>query len=109
MLTIQEKQASTRRVGSSSSASNQMNWTRHSPAFDETYLLRTGQLFVARQPMQCVAERPRVERGDGNRIVALHTCFGPKFESDGGVPADFKDSPVQREHLLGCKQDLFLV
>src|SRR5882724_3660639 len=80
-----------------------------SPAFDETYFLRTGQLFVARQPMQCVAKRPRVERGDGNRIVALHTCFGPKFESDGGVPADFKDSPVQREHLLGCKQDLFLV
>ena len=24
-------------------------------------------------------------------------------------PADFKDSPVQREHFLGCKQDLFLV
>ena len=57
-------------------------------AFDNVDLFRTGELLVARHAFQRVAERARIERGDRDRIVALHAFFAAELEPDAGIAAD---------------------
>jgi hypothetical protein len=77
--------------------------------FDQAYLFRASELFVACQPLQCVPKGARVERGDRDWIVTLYTFLGPQLETDRGVLADFRNAPIQREHFFGGEQNLFLV
>src|SRR5260221_10475411 len=78
-------------------------------ALGDTYLLRAGQLFIASQSLQSVPKRLRVERRDGNWIVTLYAFFNSHLESDGGITADFRDSPVKGEQFFSCYEDLFLI
>src|SRR5882762_3413961 len=79
------------------------------PAFGNAYLLRAGQLFVACHSLQSIPKRPRIERGDGNRIVALYPFFSPQLESNGGITADFRNPAVKGEQLFRCDEDFFLI
>src|SRR5882762_3419440 len=54
------------------------------PPFYYTDLLRTGELFVARQPLDGVPKRPRGDRGDLNRVVPLDAILGPQLQPKGG-------------------------
>src|SRR5258708_19537630 len=78
-------------------------------ALGDTYLLRAGQLFIASQSLQSVPKRLRVERRDGNWIVTLYAFFNRHLESNGGIMADFRDSPVKSEQFFSCDEDLFLI
>src|ERR1700730_17422 len=57
------------------------------PALGNANLLRTGQLFVACHSLQSIPKGARIERGHGNRIVALYSLFGPWVKSNGRITA----------------------
>ena len=69
---------------------------------DYTDFLWTGELFVARQPLDSVTKRPRGECGDFNRVVALEALLGPQLQAKAGIVGGFSNSPVKREKLLGA-------
>src|SRR5437588_6634499 len=77
--------------------------------FDETDFLRTGELFVARQPLDRIPKRPGRQPGDFNRVVALNAVLIPQLQAKGRIVACFRNSPVKREELVGAHQDLLLV
>jgi len=52
-------------------------------------------LFVARHAIQRVAERSRVERRDGDGIVALDALLASELEADGRVAAQFINGAIQ--------------
>src|SRR5258708_37487757 len=62
--------------------------------------LWTGELFVARQPLDSVPKRPRGECGDFNRVVALEALLGPQLQAKADIVAGFSNSPVKCEKLV---------
>ena len=61
--------------------------------------------------MRCkgIAKGTRVERRDGDGIVALDAIFGSEFEPNGGIATDFVNRAIESEQLFGGDQDFFLV
>ena len=76
------------------------------PPFDYADLLWTSELFVARQPLDSVPERPRGDRGNLYRIVPLKALLCPQLQAKIRIVAGFGNSSVQREKLFGAHQDL---
>ena len=77
-----------------------------STSFNNAYLFGTRELFVAGNAPDSVAERPRGDRGDLDRVVAFEALLGSKFQSETGIVAGFRDPAVQRKKLFGAHQDL---
>ena len=73
--------------------------------FDETDFLWTSELFVARQPLDCIPERPRGERSKLHGVIALHALLGPQLQAKPRIVASFRYSPVQSEKFLGADED----
>ena len=110
IATTQAKHRSTSSAGSLSTARSHVKRTPHSsPRSASVDLFRAGELLVARQPLQGVAERPRRQRRDGDRVVALDPILGPELEPDGRVAAGFREPSIEGEELLGADQDLLRV
>ena len=76
------------------------------PPFNYADLLWTSELFVARQPLDSVPERPRGDRGDLHRVVPLQALLCPQLQTKTRIVAGFGNSPVQRKKLFGAHQDL---
>src|SRR5437867_11794579 len=49
--------------------------------FDETDFLWTSELFVARQPLDRIPERPRGERSELHGVIALDALLGPELQA----------------------------
>ena len=73
--------------------------------FDETDFLWTSELFVARQPLDRIPERPRGERSELHGVIALDALLGPELQAKRGIVAGFGYSPVQSEKFLGADED----
>ena len=56
---------------------------------DYADFLRTGELLVARQPLDRVPKRPGGERGDFDWVVALDALFGPQLQAKAGIVGGF--------------------
>src|SRR6266699_3144397 len=69
-------------------------------AFYETDFLWTSELFVARQPLDRFPERPRGERSEFHRVIALDALLGPELQANSGIVAGLRDPPMQRKELL---------
>jgi len=74
--------------------------------FDYADLLWTSELFVARQPLDSVPERPRGDRGNLYRVVPLKALLCPQLQAEVRIVAGFGNSSVQREKLFSAHQDL---
>jgi hypothetical protein len=74
-------------------------------SFDETDFLWTSELFVARQPLDRIPERPRGERSELHGIVALDALFVPELQAKRRIVAGFRYSTVQSEKFLGADED----
>ncbi len=72
------------------------------PSFYNAYLLGTRQLFVAGNANDRVAERPRGDRGDLDRVVAFDALLCSKFQPETWIVAGFRDPAVQRKKLFGA-------
>ena len=79
------------------------------PSFDDADLLGTRQLFVAGNASDSVAERPRGDRSDLDRVVALEALLGSKFQPEAGIVGRFRDPLIQRKKLLGAHQNLVCI
>ena len=77
--------------------------------FDYADLFRASELFVARQPLDCVPKRAGRQRSEFNRIVALEALFGPQLQTETRISAGFRNSSIKREELFGAHQNLVLV
>jgi hypothetical protein len=73
--------------------------------FDETNFLWTSELFVARQPLDRISERPRRERSEFHRVIALDAHLVPELEAKRRIGTRFRYSPVQCEKFLGADED----
>ena len=73
--------------------------------FDEMDFLWTRELFVTRQPLDRIPERPRGERSELHRVIALDTLLGPELKAKRRIVAGFRYSPVQSEKFLGADED----
>ena len=74
-------------------------------AFDETDFLWTSELFVARQPLDRIPERPRGERSEFHGVIALDAILGAELQAKRRIVAGFRYSPVQSEKFLGADED----
>jgi hypothetical protein len=52
-------------------------------------------------------KRPRRERREFYRIVALDALLGPEPQADSRIVAGLRDSSIQRKELLGGDKDSF--
>jgi hypothetical protein len=77
--------------------------------FDETDFLWTSELFVARQPLYRIPERPRGERSEFHGVIALDALLGPELQAQLRIVAGFRYSPVESEKFLGADEDLVQV
>src|SRR5271157_2808331 len=75
------------------------------PPFNYANLLWTSELFVARQPLDSVPERPRGDRSNLYRIVPLKALLCPELQPNSRIVAGFGNSPMQRKKLFGAHQD----
>jgi hypothetical protein len=73
--------------------------------FDETDFLWTSELFVARQPLDRIPERPRGERSELHGVIALDALLGPELQTKRRIVAGFRYSTVQSEKFLGADED----
>ncbi len=83
---------------------DELNRTFIAP-FDETDFLWTSELFVARQPLDRIPERPRGERSELHGVIALDALLGPELQAQRRIVAGFRYSPVQSEKFLGADKD----
>jgi hypothetical protein len=72
--------------------------------FDETNFLWTSELFVARQPLDRISERPRRERSEFHGVIALDALLGPELQAKRRIVTGFRYSPVQCEKFLGADE-----
>ena len=70
-------------------------------ALDQSNLLGAGQLLVATNAIDGIAERGSTNGGNRDRIVALHAIFGSEFEPDCRITTDFGDSAIESKEFLG--------
>ena len=73
--------------------------------FDETDFLWTSELFVARQPLDRIPERPRGERSELHGVIALDALLGPELQAKTRILAGLRNSPVQSEEFLRAHQN----
>ncbi len=66
--------------------------------------LGTRQALVARQTIERVGERSRVEAGHRHRVVAFDAWFGPDLEAERGLRAPRAHGRPQGEELLRGEQ-----
>ena len=74
-------------------------------SLDETDFLWTSELFIARQPLDRILERPRGEGSEFCRVIALDALLGPELQAKTRILAGLRNSPVQSEEFLRAHQN----
>ena len=73
--------------------------------FQQADFFRTSKLLVPRRSLDGVPERPRGERREFYRIVALDTLLGSQLQARSRIVAGLRDPSIQRKELHGADKD----